>query len=95
MRPKRAVVQRAASRPSRHCDVLLTTCDAPLTLRLSLSAIRGYDALVLYRCETCDARRLAEGEGAPAIQLWGVLPEDVTAGDEDEDPEDCSGGRSW
>jgi len=91
MMPKRVIERRAPSFPTRHKDLTLTICDAPLTLRLSPSAIRGYDALVLYRCEACDLEAFADHQSAPALHMWGVLPEPV----EDNDAADCAGGRSW
>lgn len=74
MRPSKVVMRRAPSRPCQHRDVELTVCDQPLEMRLSRSAIRGFDWLMLYRCPECDTRRLTNHEEAPAIALWGVVP---------------------
>lgn len=86
--PRKWVEERAPSPDARHCDIAFTPCDAPLTLRLSPSAIRGYEWLVLVRCERCDAEHFAQHESAPAVHVVGVLPEAAWG---DMDPADCDG----
>jgi hypothetical protein len=97
-KPQRVIARRAPSFPTRHNDVTLTICEARLTLRVSPSAIRGYEALVLYRCEACDIEAFADHRSAPAVQMFGVLPdafqywEDGWWGDADADDGDQAYG---
>lgn len=80
--PRKWIEERDPSPDARHCDVALTTCDAPLTLRLSPSAYDGYPWLVLYRCEACDTEAFSRHDSAPAVQVVRVvawLDEPVTS----------------
>jgi hypothetical protein len=85
VKPQRIIPRRAASPVSLHKDWALTPCEQPVTLRFSWSAMRPYDMLVLVRCERCDGERLAQHDSAPAVDVRGVLPEQVVAGDDGED----------
>lgn len=71
--PRKTILRRAPSRVARHGDVALTSCDAPLTVRLSPSAYDGYPWLVLYRCEACDAEAFSRHDSAPAVQVVRVV----------------------
>lgn len=79
MKAQRVIARRGPSGLARHCDVSLSVCRGVLEVRTSLSAIRGYDALVLYRCPVCDGEAFATGRPARAVEVRGVLPPEAAS----------------